>query len=78
MALITMLLLLMMQLGKLGFITFRKHLTFLILLRNGKLWLRMRHERNCSVLDHIMEVNTATMSLITIVDTMGFIYKRQF
>ena len=40
-ALNTMLLLLMMQLGKLWFIAFRKNLMFLILLRNGKLWLRM-------------------------------------
>ena len=44
--LIIMLLLLMMQLRKLGFIIFRKSLMFLILLRNGKLWLRMRQKRN--------------------------------
>jgi hypothetical protein len=73
-----MLLLLMMQLGKLGFIAFRKNLMFLILLRNGKLWLRMRQERNSSVLDKIMEVNTAARSLITTVHTMGFVDKRQF
>ena len=36
--------LLMMQLEKLGFIAFDKNLMFLILLRNGKLWLRMRQE----------------------------------
>jgi hypothetical protein len=41
-ALIIMLLLLMMQLEKLWFIAFDKKLMFLILLRNGKLWLRMR------------------------------------
>jgi hypothetical protein len=40
-----MLLLLMTQLEKLGFITFDKHMMFLILLRNGKLWLRMRQEK---------------------------------
>jgi hypothetical protein len=39
---IIMLLLLMMQLEKLGFISFEKKLMFLTLLRNGKLWLRMR------------------------------------
>jgi hypothetical protein len=43
--LVIMLLLLMMQLGKLRFIVFEKKLMFLILLRNGKLWLRMRQER---------------------------------
>jgi hypothetical protein len=37
--------LLMMQLEKLGFIAFNKNLMFLILLRNGKIWLRMRHEK---------------------------------
>jgi hypothetical protein len=36
-ALIIMLLLLMMELEKLGFIAFDKNLMFLILLRNGKL-----------------------------------------
>jgi hypothetical protein len=41
-ALITMLLLLIMQLEKPGFIAFDKNIMFLILLRNGKLWLRMR------------------------------------
>jgi hypothetical protein len=40
-----MLLLLMMQLEKLGFIAFNEKLMFLILLRNGKLWLRMRQEK---------------------------------
>jgi hypothetical protein len=44
-ALIIMLLLLMMQLEKLGFIAFDKNMMFLILLRNGKLWLRMRQEK---------------------------------
>jgi hypothetical protein len=39
---VIMLLLLMMQLEKLGFIAFEKNLMFLILLRNGKIWLRMR------------------------------------
>jgi hypothetical protein len=37
--------LLMMQLEKLGFIAFDKNMMFLILLRNGNLWLRMRHEK---------------------------------
>jgi hypothetical protein len=41
-ALVIMLLLLMMQLEKLGFIAFDKNMMFLILLRNEKLWLRMR------------------------------------
>jgi hypothetical protein len=45
-ALVTMLLLLMMQLEKLGFIAFDKNMMFLILLRNGKLWLRMRQEKS--------------------------------
>ena len=31
---------------KTWFIAFRKSLMFLILLRNGKLWLRMRQKRN--------------------------------
>jgi hypothetical protein len=44
-ALIIMLLLLMMQLEKLGFIALDKNMMFLILLRNGKLWLRMRKEK---------------------------------
>jgi uncharacterized membrane protein (Fun14 family) len=44
-ALIIILLLLMMQLEKLGVISFDKNLMFLILLRNGKLWLRMRQEK---------------------------------
>jgi hypothetical protein len=44
-ALVIMLLLLMMQLGKLEFIAFNKNMMFLILLRNGKLWLRMRQEK---------------------------------
>jgi hypothetical protein len=44
-ALIIMLLLLMMQLEKLRFIAFDKNLMFLTLLRNVKLWLRMRHEK---------------------------------
>ena len=43
-ALIIMLLLLMMQLGKLGYIVFEINLMSLILLRNGKLLFRMRQE----------------------------------
>jgi hypothetical protein len=39
--LVIMLLLLMMQLEKLGFIAFDKNMMFLTLLRNGKLWLIM-------------------------------------
>lgn len=45
-ALIIMLLLLMMQLEKLGFIVFKINLMYLILSRNGKLWLRLRQERS--------------------------------
>ena len=48
---------------------------FLILLRNGKLWLRMRHEKGSSVLDHTMEVNIETRHLMIIVHTMGFVEK---
>jgi hypothetical protein len=44
-ALIIMLLLLMMQLEKLGFISFNKNLMFLKLLRNRKIWLRMKQEK---------------------------------
>ena len=44
-ALIIMLLSLMMQLEKLEFIALKENLIFLILLRNGKLWLRMRQEK---------------------------------
>jgi hypothetical protein len=44
-ALIIMLLLLMMQLEKLGFISFEKNMMFLILLRNGNIWLRMRQKK---------------------------------
>ena len=44
-AIIIMLLLLMMQLGKLRFIAFDGNLMYLILLRNKKLWLRMRQEK---------------------------------
>jgi hypothetical protein len=43
--LVIMLLLLMVELEKLGFIAFDKNLMFLILLRNGKIWLRMRQEK---------------------------------
>jgi hypothetical protein len=43
--LIIMLILLIMQLEKLGFIAFDKNLMFLTLLRNGKLWLIMRKEK---------------------------------
>jgi len=62
-----MLILLMMQLTKLGFIVFEINLMSLKLLRTGKLWLRIRQERSGSALDQIMKVNTATMSLIIIV-----------
>jgi len=44
-ALVIMLLLLMMQLEKLGFIALDRNLMCLILLRSGKLWLRMRQEK---------------------------------
>jgi hypothetical protein len=40
-----MLLLLMMQLEKLGFIAFEKNPLFFIILINGNLWLRMRREK---------------------------------
>ena len=43
-ALIIMLLLLMVQLEKLGFITLDRNLMCLKLLRSGKIWLRIRHE----------------------------------
>ena len=45
-ALVIMLLLLMMQLEKLGFIVLRINMMYLILSRNEKLWLRLRQERN--------------------------------
>jgi hypothetical protein len=38
--------LLMIQLEKLGFIAFIKSQMFVIILRNGKIWLRMRQERS--------------------------------
>jgi hypothetical protein len=44
-ALVIILLLLMIQLEKIGFIAFDKNLMFFIFLRNGNLWLRMRHEK---------------------------------
>jgi hypothetical protein len=44
-ALVIILLLLMKQLEKLGFIAFNKNMMFLILLRNGKHWLRMIQEK---------------------------------
>ena len=44
-ALIIMLLLLMLQLEKLGFIALDRNLMCLILLRSGKIWLRMRQEK---------------------------------
>ena len=71
-----MLLLLMTQLEKLGFIAFDKNLMFLTLLRNEKLWLRVRHEKGLSVSDQTMEVNTAGRSLIIIFHIMGFIERR--
>ena len=48
----------------------------LTLLRNGKIWLRMRHEKGWSVLDSTMEVNISARSLIIIIHTMEFIDKR--
>jgi len=44
-AFVTMILLLMMQLEKLGFIVFKIDLMYLILPRNGKLWFSMRQEK---------------------------------
>ena len=44
-AFVIMLLLLMMQLEKPGFIVFEINLMYLILSRNGKLWLKMRQEK---------------------------------
>ena len=49
---------------------------FLILLRNGSPWLRMRQETNESVLDQIMEVNNATVILISIVHTRRFVERK--
>ena len=43
-ALIIMLLLLMMQLENFGFIALDRNVTCLLLLRSGKLWLRMRQK----------------------------------
>jgi hypothetical protein len=43
-SLVIILLLLMMQLEKLGFIAFDKNMMFLIFLINGNIWLRMRKE----------------------------------
>jgi hypothetical protein len=71
-----MLLLLMMQIEKLGFIAFDKKLIFLTLLRNGKPWLRMRQKKCSSVSDQTMEVNIAARSLIIIVHTMRFVERR--
>ena len=71
-------LLMMMQLEKLGFIAFDKKLMFLVLLRNGKLWLKMRQEKGLSVSDHTLEVNIAARSLMITIHTMGFIERRQF
>jgi hypothetical protein len=76
--LIIMLLVLMMQLKKLGFIAFDKNLMFLKLLRNGKLWLRMRQKKGQSVSDQKMEMNTTARSLMIIVHTMAFVQRKQF
>ena len=65
-----------MQLEKLGFIAFDKNMMFLILLRNGKLWLRMRQEKGLSVSDQTMEVNITARSWMIIVHTMGFVKRR--
>ena len=72
-ALIIMLLLLMMQPGKPGFIVFEINLMYLILSRNGKLWLKMRQEKGSSVSDQKMEMNIAVKSLIYIVHRMEFV-----
>ena len=77
-ALIIMLLLLMVQIEKLGFITLDKNMMCLLLLISGKLRLIMRHEKGLNVSDLIMEVNTAGRSFIVIVHTMGFVERRQF
>jgi hypothetical protein len=71
-----MLLLLMMQLEKLGFIAFEKNLMFLTLLRNGKIGLRMRQEKGLSVSNKKMKVNTTTRSFLIIFHTMGFVERR--
>ena len=68
----------MMQLERLGFIVFRINLMYLILLRNKKLWLRLRQERSLSVSDQTMEVNIAAKILIGIFQSMEFVERRQF
>ena len=75
MALIIMLILLTMKLEKLGFIVLDKNMMCFLLLISGNIWLRMRQEKGWNVSDLIMEVNSATMSLIITVHTMGFIEK---
>ena len=72
-ALIIVLLLLMMQLEKLGFIELDINMMCLLLLRSGNLWLRMRHGKYSSVLELITEMINATRSLIVTIHTMGSI-----
>ena len=73
-----MLLLLMMQsLENLEFIALDRNLMCLILLRSGKIWLRMRQKKGSNVLDLIMEASTVARSLTINVHTMGFAERRQ-
>ena len=75
-ALAIMLPLLMMQLEKPRFIVFEINLMYLISPRNGKLWLKMRHEKGRSASNQTMEVNIAVKSLIGIVQRMEFAERR--
>ena len=76
--LIIMLILLMMQLEKLGFIALDKNLMCSILLRSGNIWLRIRQEKGGNVSDLIMELSTVARSLTVTVHTMGFTKRRQY
>ena len=68
--------LLMMQREKLGCIALYINLVCFLLLRSGKLCLKMRHGKGLNFSYFIMDVNTIARILIFIVLTMGFIERR--
>ena len=60
------------------FIAFRKKSDVFNTFKKCKALVENQTRNKLSVLDQIMEVNTAARSLITTVHTMGFVDRRQF
>jgi len=62
---------------KLGFIVFEINMIYLIFPRRGNIWLKMREEKCQSVSYLIVKVNIATNILISIVQSIEFVERRQ-